>query len=664
MFEYSLRLHIPPNVDFNERITNALDFCDKAKIDDVIFFINAEDLFTGHVTLDEAKSYVKIIAKAKERLDKKGITVSLNPWTTLGHYDGGRKLKQGQNFNTMVGHRGEKAEIVACPLCKNWRDYYVEILSYLISEVKPKTLWFEDDFRLSNHETLSGIISLGCFCDEHMKLYNQKLGTNYDRQTFVSKLGTDYDVRSAYLDISRETIEETLKYITDRLDKSCRFGLMTSGQAFEHGRRFPRLFEILGDSRPKPLNRQALGCYRQISGQQYVQNVNRMSFMVRALTGDSANCVAEIENSPHGNYVKSVNFDRFQMVACVPLLFSGATFSIFDFTGNGAIEYERLAKTYGKIKPYLSTVADLNLLPTDAQGVKVIIDQDVAYKAKTNKDYSLGLGDVGSYVFAYLQMLGISCSYTLDDSICGEVIALSGEVIRSKPKSVIERLFNENTVILTGDALLALFDVKLNHLISASSYKLMPECADEQTHEEWAGDEKICGISKMRGTGRYFTGDYVNLSFDDTAKIETLTVTNNYYAKPIGHAIARVNNAIIIPYTKASEIPYSLFCTLRSYAIKKAVADSKSKKPYYFVSEPNVSVYSYFKNGKTYLMFLNFSDDDYDGITLTTNANLNAKKLISEEYPNGTKPKVQKINEGYKIKQTVRGLSSYVLICE
>ena len=130
MYKYHLRIQLSPALDFQERLNHLIDFCKKAKIDDVMFFVGCEDLNTGHITVAEAKKYVVVIKRASKFLKEMGITVSLNPWMTLGHYDAAKGFKQGQKFRGIVGHDGTQANLCVCPLCKEWRKYFVELPGY------------------------------------------------------------------------------------------------------------------------------------------------------------------------------------------------------------------------------------------------------------------------------------------------------------------------------------------------------------------------------------------------------------------------------------------------------------------------------------------------------------------------------------------------------
>ena len=267
MYKYTLRFSLVPSRNFDKKMEKLLDFCEQAEIDDVMFFIAPEELSSGHITLEEAKVWTDVIVKARDILAKRNITTSLNPWVTLNHYDGGRVLKHNQNFRTMVGVDGTRTQAVACPLCENWRKYFVELMNFYVETIQPDTLWFEDDFRLSNHEP----VQYGCFCDEHIRLINEKLGENYTREVIVEKILKDEKVRKAYLEVSRHTLEDTFSYLIDNIPNQKRFGIMTSGAsgAIRDGRRHGVQYEILARNGEKPYNRLTLGSYRQTGSQCY-----------------------------------------------------------------------------------------------------------------------------------------------------------------------------------------------------------------------------------------------------------------------------------------------------------------------------------------------------------------------------------------------------------
>lgn len=669
MFRYHLRLQLPPTLPLEERLNNMLDFCRQAKIDEVMFFIGCEELGVGHITIEEAKPYVSVIQKAGKALQEMGITVSLNPWMTLGHYDGARKLKDGQNFQTFVGHDGTTAEMVVCPLCTQWRKYYVELLNFYVITLKPDILWLEDDFRLHAHRAKRSI-KQGCFCEKHMRLYNEKLGTSYSREEFVKRLGHDQAARKAYLDVCRESMSNTLTYISENVNGQKRFGLMTGGPYFEEGRSYPDFFKALSSGgRNKPYNRISPCVARQLSPQQTGRWLHINALLNRYLTGDDAYCVTEIENNPHTMYTKSVRFNKFQQLNAIPLLLSGTTFSIFEFNGNGAIEYNRLAQAYAEIKPYLSRVADLQLSPFDMTGVNVLVSEDVAYTAKVaSGDYIRDYTDTTGEWMAWLALLGINCRYNSDINLKGKVVCVDGQVLRTLTKKQVEELFANNFVLLSGDGVETLFDMGLNELIDAKEYTVCVERQSIHTFEEINAETELQGITKMRATSNFSCGDYLRITYGEQPKT-VLTSIKDCYERVFGCGITIVGNVLIEPHKTMSAavapMPYALYHPLREYILKTAIRQSGLlKNQTFFISEENVAVYSFGKDGKHVIACVNFSDDDYDCLHLETDCVFTEWEMITPQCAEGYTPKLQRKENGYVIQETLKGMESVVFICQ
>lgn len=667
MFKYTLRLQLPPTLNFEERLNNMLDFCEKAKIDDVMFFVGCEDINTGHITIEEAKPYADVIRSAGKYLKERGISVSLNPWMTLGHYDGGKTFKKGQNFRGMVGHDGAQAKLCVCPLCGEWRKYYVELLNFYVKTLAPDTIWLEDDFRMRGHGA-DKVIEQGCFCEEHMRLYNERLGTSYDRETFVSLIGTDEKARKVYLDICRETMEGTMQYIVDNVKGQKRFGLMTGGAGFVEARRLSVFFDVLATGgREKPFNRLSVATSRQFSPQVTGRSFQSTALLNRYMTGDKAHCFTEIENNPHTLYTKSVRFNKFQQLNAIPALLSGATFSIFEFNGNGAINYERLAKMYAEIKPYLSRAEELKISPYDMTGVRILVNEDVAYTAKVlSGDYIKNYEDSTGYFAAWFELLGINCRYEKNADIKGKVVAVSGQVLRSLSKAQIESLFANNFVIINGDGVEALFDMGLNGLIDAKSYEVSVERHGRHTFEEINSGEKLQGISKMRATSNWSAGNYVRIEYGDKEK----TVHTNMmdcHQNVYGCGLTVVGNVLVEPHktmdTSVTPVPYALYHPLREHVLKTAIKKSGLlKNETFFVQEENVAPYSFKKDGKTVLMCVNFCDDDYESLTIETGKEYNDIQIITVSDVVGHKANVSYRDGVYTIKEELKGMESYILL--
>lgn len=150
---YSLRIGLCPDFMAEEKFEQLLEFCRQSGIDDVQFFINMEEVNDGHLTKEETRPWLEMIAGFLPRLRAQGITVSLNPWITTLHTDRGRTLKPGQNFTTMVDFRGKAAQAVACPLDPAFREYIAGMYRDY-ARLGFDVIWVEDDFRIHNHSPL------------------------------------------------------------------------------------------------------------------------------------------------------------------------------------------------------------------------------------------------------------------------------------------------------------------------------------------------------------------------------------------------------------------------------------------------------------------------------------------------------------------------------
>ncbi|MBR2448627.1 MAG: hypothetical protein IKB30_00740 [Clostridia bacterium] len=666
MFKYHLRLQLPPTLDFNERLNNMLDFCKKAKVDDVMFFVGCEELNTGHITIEEAKKYTDVISRASKYLKEMGITVSLNPWMTLGHYDGSKSLKYGQNFRTMVGHDGVTAKVCVCPNCENWRKYYVDLMNFYVEAVHPDVIWIEDDFRLAGHGVEIRAIDQGCFCDECMARYNAKLSANYDRETFVSLLATDLTVRKAYLDVCRETMEGFLQYLTDNVKGQKRFGHMSGGTNFSEARRYSKFFEAYGSGgREKPLNRIGVSVVRQVQPQ-YCGRQLAGALLNRYLTGDTADCVTEIENNPHTYYTNSVYFNRFRQLYSVPtMLLKGSTWSIFEFNGNGCINYDRIANMYAEIKPYLSKIESLNLSPFDANGVVVLANEDVAYTAKINgDDYIRKFSDDTCFFMKWLPLIGINCHFSTDKNLKGKVVAVSPQVLRSLTTEQITALFKYNAVIINGNGVETLFELGLNHLIDAKSYTCYRERYSPYTFEQAHGDVKIQGITKMRATSNYSAGNYVKIEYGDKDKT-VYTDIMTYDETVFGNGITKVGNALIISQKESGMYPHAIYHPLREYAIKTFIKDCGNlNNETFFIEQENVAPYSYVKDGKTILACVNFSDDCFPALDIYTGKQYKNVKIFTVKDPEGHTANLSYKDGVYTLNEELPALESYLLTLE
>ena len=660
MYKYILRFSLVPSRNFDEKMQTLLDFCEKAEIDDVMFFIAPEELSVGHITIEEAKKWTDVIVRARDILAQRNITVSLNPWVTLGHYDGGRKLQEGQNFRTMVGLDGTKAETVVCPLCENWREYYAELMNFYVDTIKPDVLWFEDDFRLSNHEP----VSYGCFCDEHVRLINEKLGEKYTRKQLETKIYTDENVRKACLEVLRFTLEDTFSYLINKLPAQRRFGIMTSGAngAIRDARRHEKQYSILSQNGEKPHNRLNLGAYRQVGLQEYAWTINGGAMWHRQICPDKAHFVSEIENFPHTLYTKSAHFMKYQLLTSAPVCLEGATLSIFEFNGNGIVNGDKYAKALKEAKPFLSKLNDLGLKPEQMQGVYVLYSENSAFTIQGNS-----LCPHENWWASYLEQLGIACVFGDNVNVKNRVVALGGQVVRNYTREQIEQIFANNFVLVSAECAQTLCDMGMGDLIGAKSYEIWKERTGKTAMEQIATGEAVFDVQELRATTQFFCGDQLSIDFGDTQRT-VYTHLLDYRENVVGEGIVQVNNAVIFPFfgnTREHAIPIALLAYVREYALKKAILSSNiAPEDVYFIEQENVCPYVYKRGEKTHILFVNFSDDEYRRLHFRTNVEYERIRLITPTEPKEKTIGFEYENGYYWVNVPLAPQSCVVLACD
>lgn len=636
-YNYSLRFVLVPGIDAEKRINELIKFCKNALIDDVIFFIAAEDFFRGHITKEEAKPFVDLIVKAKAELEKLGITTSLNPWVTLVHGDRGRKMNPKQNFGRMVTYGGDVGQTIVCPLSKEWQDYYIDYLNYLIETVSPKTIWLEDDFRLHGH--FASNKDLSCFCDTHMKLYAKELGVPaISREEFAKGMMEKKEgYREAYTKVSGRSMESVLERIIDELgNKGTCFALMTSfGIAYHvEGRVARRNFEILSKYQPT-INRLGVASYRQTSSHKYANLFARKIVMSRAFIDDDLTVYSEIENAPMTRYCKSASWTAYQMLMSSPLLFTGATFDIFEFNGNGVTESDVFAKKLKKIKPFLEKISNLGISYSDMSGVEVSVLRN-RYMGFGEVERLEELSQDDNFMGGILSLLGHSVKYN-EDPFKGDIVALLPTTANILSEEQIKEILTKKLVIMSADTVETLVNRGFAKLLHIKSTEKMRERTGKYTYEEIA-QKGITEDNQCRASCQLFVGHYLKVEYEE-GKAEPLTSMFNYDFSYTGNGVTLVNNNILVfPYYDAKEcvydqeLPYGLLHGLRGQALHYAILNADDNKQSLFCKNCMVIPYYFKKQEKDYAILTNYLEDEVENLTLATKETY--KKILVSDVDN------------------------------
>lgn len=616
---YSLRIQIVPGDCEDERLKEMVSFCKESGIDDVMFFICAEDFGNGHVTKEMAKPYVEIIKKAKIQLEKIGVTTSLNPWATLYHNGRGRKLHEGQNFGLQVDYTGAKSVVCACPLSNEWVNYYTDYIDYLCSEIKPYSLWIEDDFRVSNH----GQVVMGCFCDEHLKKYAEQLNLkSLTREKMVSEMiAGNVEYRQAFKMVNGNALISVLERLTEKLKKyGTKTCIMCGGYAGPNaaGNTVQKMCDALSKYKESAV-RAHVSFYRQSSPYIQAFRFNRCIMPLRAFLNDDVVIYSEIENFPMTRYSKSAKFTSFIMRTTAPLVMQGATFDIFEFNGNGVTDSELFSQELKSVRNYLANV-NSRVHYQNLIGIERYIDENESLVTKSDEKLERIL-EIDNFLGGVLSTLGGTVKYTNKLPDGSAPLILSSKNVKMLEESVICDLLKNRTVILDAEAVEELIRRNLGERIGVKSITRLCSENGDYTYEQSTGAIKL-NKQKMRASAQYFVGDYGKIEY--VGEKSVLTEMYNYKSQLVGAGITRLKNVIVFPFyftPKKYEVdgfPAGLLSPLRREIIAKTLIDELKHKDVIFTHNDMVLPYLYKENDGDYLILNNYIEDDAV-IKFTTN---------------------------------------------
>lgn len=523
-YRYTLRLAIDKNIYDADKKKRLLDFVKKAHISDVAFFLNQEELSDAHITLDKAKELIKNVDLISQPLKELGITVSLNPWTTMNHSDRGIHIKPELDIKPMVSYQGVKSISMACPGYAGWADYVSDIYAVWAS-IRPNELWLEDDFRHYKNAPFK----LGCFCDDHMKQYNEILGTDLSREDFVSKMftGGENKYRNTYLKVARAEILHVAHMIEQKVhavSPTTTLGLMSSWPEVHalEGRDWQKLLDELSGEDTPAVSRPHLPAYNEVSPQQYARDFEKYTVATRTEIGENHKIYPEMESFLYSPYAKSNKFTQFQLDTTSLVHANGVLLNMFSMMGDGINETYHYDDLLNHDKEFLDFLNENGIDIEHRGGVIVPMNQDVA-RTKIDSEGTLeGLMASQTQWLELLSVMGIATKPLnyIGQEIKNKCVAITGNFLNTLSDEQINQLLTRNFVLLDGDTIVVLNNRHLLKLINATEIEVLKNRSGQQSFEQFDG-ESISGINNPRLTMLTHTGDYVKINYKSPVRVHS-----------------------------------------------------------------------------------------------------------------------------------------------
>lgn len=453
---YTLRMQFGPHQDTQIVSRELEQLCRRAAVDEVMLFMYAEEQCDGHPTLEQVARWLRALRPWKQLSESMGLRVSLNPWTVLGVCDRGRRLKAGQNWQTMVDWKGRAAQLVVCPLDAAWQEYFQSAISLMAAE-QYRVIWIEDDYRYHNHEPLDWG---GCFCDLHVAEFNRRANTHATREEIVRAIllpGTPHPWRQIWLDLWQNNALDLLAQWRDvARAHGTQLGLMSSGieaHAIE-GRRWSQWWTALaglatasprqaGADKP-PIHRPHFWSYGDTGGKAALAESIAVLDQNRRLEPPGAEVGPEIECFPYYSWNKSYAQTAAQMYLATIFGSTNLNVSLYDFMGNLPSDDPTRAEFLGRLKPALSRLAELFPATLQTSGVGVVWREDASRQIHTaGKAQWMDLNCPTRPWAVVLASLGVG--YAMADQPC--VNALSGTMAWALDDNEIDSLLSRGLIL-------------------------------------------------------------------------------------------------------------------------------------------------------------------------------------------------------------------------
>jgi len=619
-YSYILRYAVQPGFHVDEKLEQLVAYCKNGRIDDVMFFVNEEDLNQGHLTLEETVPWMEVIAKAKPMLSAIGVTTSINPWSTLIHSNSGRTLRPGQKIELMMDSEGKQSTAVACPLGPEWRNYISEMYAYYAT-LEPNMIWVEDDFRLHNHRPMKWG---GCFCDVHMAEFSRRIGRTVSREEFIAgviKPGEPHPFRKVWLDTGRDTMSESARRIGEAVHKvspKTIVGLMSSYPEVHcaEGRDWNGILSGLAGSGTPMVDRPSLGAYSEEAAPNYLWAFMTNSRMVQAVAPESTDLYPELENFPYTRLSKSHRLTQFQIESCFSLAPKGITINVESMGGNGIMVEEGNDKVLAAMKDFAERVTELGLSSADEVGVQVLASTKSSYTLNTPSVESMEeLYPVENFWAGLLSSYGIANRYCMEKIPSGGVVAVSGQYFRNLSRAEIEKLFADNFVLLEGEAAFTLLELGLGDIVGIRGIKTHIPESGVQSYEQVCDGKIYCGLKEARASAHKGSGRFLEIDYSRAPLMKT--VAKSPAGRDVFPGMVVQGRCFILPWGWVVGRNIAQFMSpVRQEVIQDVLVSSGSVCPIFVKKWPYVTVNVYKKGGKTTLLLTNWTLDDVDSVRL------------------------------------------------
>ena len=472
---YILRYYLPcepiyPKEVTEQRAKELIEYCLQNRIEAVMLYVDLNpNWYYMPDSIEHTDYYVPIVAELGKTLREHGISYQLNYQNLFGSWDGGADLRSVCEWENFVDEEGLESWGCACSIGKRFREKAGYKLTAW-AKTAPDAIWIDDDIRFSHHrasvrEFWSGKIpaerlDFGCFCDEHIALFNRKNGTSYTREQIKTGIFEGNALRKLWLTFSGECVDEVSRWIADTVHAASpdtRVAIMTSNPDTHNteGRRWGSFLKSISGG-DRPLLRPTFGPYVEYEPKAFFNSYAKVSQLkadIAATYGTEVDFCPEIENTRFTRWAKSMAATGYQLCMGAFLGARGITLSVYDLDGCQFSEEPEIAQLLNERRPLLDRLAKYDLWNYESEGMGLVTAPD---RIKDTHHAVGGFRGLCSARFWDERLLtaGIPCKYITPDRFEAETCAvLDGHTAKLLTDQEIKILLSKNLLLDAAAAL-------------------------------------------------------------------------------------------------------------------------------------------------------------------------------------------------------------------
>ena len=435
---YILRYYLPldPTYDetiFNKRGDELIQYCLNNHITAVMLYVDLNpNWYYSPDSLEHTRYYATLLQPVIEKLRENAISYQLNYQNLVGAWDGGANLNDVNQWENWVDQDGKASSGCACCLGSRFRAVAGQKLK-LWAATKPDVIWIDDDVRFHNHLTAIGDlwsgksssyrVDYGCFCDEHIKKFNETYHLSYSRAKIVEGILSGGDGRKRWMNFSGSVADEFASWIEKTIHEispNTRIAVMTStvDSHSVEGRNWNSFLHSLSGEH-KPLLRPTFGPYKEGDPRAFFISylaVEQLKENIKSQYGRNVDFCPEIENTRFTCWSKSIAATKYQLFLSAFLGCRCITLSIFDLEGCVLEEEPEFAKMLIEMKPVLDVLSQYDLWQWGSEGIGFITSPDRIKDSEKSVSSinELAEGRIWEHM---LIKAGIPCKYVVPDAI-------------------------------------------------------------------------------------------------------------------------------------------------------------------------------------------------------------------------------------------------------